>query len=177
MKSKFVKVCLIILAVMYLMIMFILLFGKGIHARSVRMNEVAEQGYCTIVLSYCNFKPFVSIHSYIQNLRTMDFGDFSFVQLIGNTFMMFPLGVFLPCFWKKQKKFGVFVLTCFLSILCVEILQVLTLLGSFDVDDLILNMIGCSIGFLSYHLLNAILTRVTLNKQNSDCHRKEKSHE
>ena len=86
--------------------------------------------------------------------------------------MMFPLGVFLPCFWKKQKKFGVFVLTCFLSILCVEILQVLTLLGSFDVDDLILNLIGCSIGFLSYHLLNAILTRVTRNKQNPDLSQK-----
>ena len=172
MKSKVVKICLIILAVMYLMIMFILLFGKGIHARSVRMDEVAEQGYCTIVLSHCNFKPFVSIHSYIQNFTTMDFGDFSFKQIIGNTFMMFPLGVFLPCFWKKQKKFGVFVLTCFLSILCVEILQVLTLLGSFDVDDLILNLIGCSIGFLSYHLLNAILTRVTRNKQNPDLSQK-----
>jgi hypothetical protein len=64
MKSKVVKVCLTILTVMYLMIMFILLFGKGIHALSVRMDEVAEQGYCTIVLSHCNFKPFVSILSY-----------------------------------------------------------------------------------------------------------------
>ena len=87
-----------------LMIMFILLFGKGIHARSVRMNEVAEQGYCTIVLSYCNFKPFVSIHSYIQNLTTMDIGDFSFKQIIGNTFMIWNVE---PDFNTKMKIYAV----------------------------------------------------------------------
>ena len=32
-------------------------------------------------------------------------------------------------------------------ILCVELLQLATMLGSCDIDDLILNVIGASLGF------------------------------
>ncbi|PIC76152.1 hypothetical protein CSV74_12850 [Sporosarcina sp. P19] len=38
--------------------------------------------------------------------------------------------------------------TCFLLIVSIESIQFFAYLGSFDVDDIILNMISCFIGFL-----------------------------
>ena len=32
------------------------------------------------------------------------------------------------------------------------VVQLFTLLGSFDIDDLILNLIGMTLGFIGYHL-------------------------
>ena len=58
-----------------------------------------------------------------------------------------PLGVFLPLLMRKLRRFWRFLLVCALTIALVETAQALLLVGSADVDDLILNLCGVSIGF------------------------------
>ncbi len=45
------------------------------------------------------------------------------------------------------------------SILLIEIFQFFTNLGSFDVDDIILNMIGIVCGYLMFQIINRIAVR------------------
>ena len=40
------------------------------------------------------------------------------------------------------------------AVICVEICQMLTLLGRCDIDDLILNLLGTALGYGTYRLLN-----------------------
>ena len=49
-----------------------------------------------------------------------------------------------------MRNFFVFLLTCTLSITLVEVLQLVTLLGSLDIDDLILNLFGMLVGYLFF---------------------------
>ena len=74
------------------------------------------------------------------------------VNLAGNVIMFVPLGFLMPCIWERMHKFGWHFLCMVLSILAVELLQLATGLGSCDVDDLILNLVGTTMGFGLYRL-------------------------
>ena len=69
------------------------------------------------------------------------------VNLAGNVVMFIPLGFFLPCLWPRLRSLGRFLLTTVAVIIAIEIVQLLTLLGSCDIDDLILNTLGALIGW------------------------------
>lgn len=67
--------------------------------------------------------------------------------IIFNMLMFTPLGFLLPLFWKKAEKFKV---TFFVSIgltICIEIIQLLTGTGIFELDDLFHNCIGSLFGY------------------------------
>ncbi len=72
------------------------------------------------------------------------------LNVIGNICVFIPLGVFLPKLFARCRNFLlVAVLSLELS-LCVEVIQLVTKVGSFDVDDLLLNTIGGILGYLLY---------------------------
>ena len=74
------------------------------------------------------------------------------INLVGNVVMFIPLGLFLPLVFQKLRSFWGMLLWAFLIISAVELTQLFTLVGSCDVDDLILNLCGASLGYLLYHL-------------------------
>ena len=61
--------------------------------------------------------------------------------------MFVPLGIFLPGLWQKLRRFWKTLLLSALIVAAAEIVQMLTLLGSCDVDDLLLNLIGVMLGY------------------------------
>ena len=75
-----------------------------------------------------------------------------FINLTGNVLLFVPAGWLLPKLWKRQRNFFRFFATSFLSLLLVETTQLFSLLGRFDVDDLILNLIGMTVGFLLFFI-------------------------
>ena len=72
------------------------------------------------------------------------------VNLLGNIVLFIPLGVFLPKLWTPLQQFWKTLLAVAGIIALVEIVQVLTLLGRCDIDDLILNLTGAAIGYGLY---------------------------
>ena len=74
------------------------------------------------------------------------------INLVGNVVMFIPLGFFLPLLWESLRKLWKTVLWVALIITAVELAQLLTLVGSCDVDDLILNLTGASLGYGLYKL-------------------------
>lgn len=80
-------------------------------------------------------------------------GIHSFYNLAGNVLGFMPAGFFIPILWEKRRGFLFTVCVTFEMSLTVEVLQLLLRVGSFDVDDLLLNTLG---GILGYLLLRMV---------------------
>ena len=55
--------------------------------------------------------------------------------------------------WAKLRKLWRTLLTTGLIITLVELIQLFTLVGSCDIDDLILNLLGAAMGYGIYKLI------------------------
>lgn len=91
-----------------------------------------------------NLVPFRTISEYFVKGDLRRF----VVNIAGNTVCLMPLAILLPLNFKKQRKTGIFLLSCALIVAAVEILQFATLSGSCDIDDLILNVGGAFLLYL-----------------------------
>lgn len=78
-----------------------------------------------------------------------------YTNLAGNVLIFVPFGFFLPMASKYRSFFNTLFYSFGLS-LCVETFQLFTRVGSFDVDDLLLNTIGGLVGFILFSICNAI---------------------
>lgn len=68
----------------------------------------------------------------------------------GNLVAFIPFGILFP--WLYRLTFARFITLFFLLIIVAETIQALTLLGSFDINDALLNTLGAAIGFGAYKL-------------------------
>ncbi len=98
---------------------------------------------------FVNLVPFESIYSvYIKGF----FGGyvsakFMLLNLLGNLCAFAPFAFFLPLFVKPLRRWYLFLPAVTLAILAVEGLQLLFMVGSCDIDDLILNLFGAMLAF------------------------------
>lgn len=74
------------------------------------------------------------------------------INLGGNIIMFIPLGFLLPRVFPHLTSLPRVLLVTAVLITAVEITQLFTLVGSCDIDDLILNIIGSAIGY-GFHLI------------------------
>jgi glycopeptide antibiotics resistance protein len=94
-----------------------------------------------------NFIPFATIADYFATENT----GISLRNLVGNVIIFIPLGILLPILIQRFRKIIVILLVSFGFSLLVETIQLLfSMLGSFDVDDLILNTSGALIGYWGF---------------------------
>lgn len=112
-----------------------------------------------------NFIPFETIRGYIIALiyrRNEHLIYNAFINLCGNIVAFIPLGLFLPCLWKKLQLLKNLLLCSGITVLTIELIQLVTLRGSCDIDDFILNLFGILLGFLSWKGLSRTLLKWTL---------------
>ncbi|MDE6425566.1 MAG: VanZ family protein, partial [Ruminococcus sp.] len=69
-------------------------------------------------------------------------------NFIGNIVLFIPWGFFIPFYFKDLRTSKQFVITTLIAILLIESVQLFTMLGMFDIEDVILNLVGAYIGFL-----------------------------
>ncbi len=74
------------------------------------------------------------------------------INLFGNVIMFVPLGFLLPLTFRRLTTLWKALLTTVFLITAVELLQLFTLVGSCDIDDLILNLFGAAIGYGLFRL-------------------------
>lgn len=87
-----------------------------------------------------------------------------FSNLFGNILIFMPYGYFLTMAGKRKSFFRTLFYSMGLS-LGVEVMQLLTKVGSFDVDDILLNTVGGVIGFLIYMTGDLIGRRHVRNRK------------
>ncbi len=116
-----------------------------------------------------NLIPFKEIKRFIMWSLESDYGFKSMVlNIFGNVFFFTPLGFFVPALYTfKNKGLWTFVISL-MTTLSVEIIQLITKIGSFDVDDIILNTFGAVIGYYLYLVAKFIWSKGNLYQRKKD---------
>ena len=78
-----------------------------------------------------------------------------FANLFGNILIFVPYGFFISMASRSRGFFKTLFFSMGLS-LCVEVTQLFTRVGSFDVDDILLNTIGGVIGYIVFLMCNGV---------------------
>ncbi len=140
----------IILVVTLIAYLFILLNVTVFRSTITMFNNIflAENNYITSVqtaLEQANFKPFHAVHYYlISQQEPLKVG---IANTLGNVLLFIPLGIFLPLLWMRFRSIKSVLLAISFTSLLIEITQLLTATGVFDVDDILLNTFGGVIGY------------------------------
>lgn len=78
-----------------------------------------------------------------------------------NILMFLPFGIVLPFILNHFKQNVLFSIVFGISLsLCIEIIQLVFRIGTFEIDDIIFNTFGCLIGLLSFSLFKVINNKV-----------------
>ena len=95
-----------------------------------------------------NFIPFKEIFRY-------EFGSKVFMHnIIGNIILFIPFGYFVSHIMKTRNPFPMIIISIITS--CTIEFTQLKIGRTFDVDDIILNMIGCVCGYLIYLFIDTL---------------------
>jgi glycopeptide antibiotics resistance protein len=111
---------------------------------------------------FVNFIPFKTILIVIERNP---------IQLIGNFLLLLPLGIFYPLMRTNNVKFKRMFFTGFFISLIIETIQLLGSLAIgvpfrvFDIDDLIVNTIGCITGYCLLKISLPHIVKTNLNSQ------------
>lgn len=151
-----------ILFILYLLILVKVIVFKYPLAQMQEIVAGWQKGVFWEGLSGANFELFKTIKMYI---RYWDYkGLNSFGNLIGNVVAFIPFGFLLPNGWDATKKFWVCLLLGFLLVLGIELFQLFSAFGVFDVDDVLLNCVGVTLGFIFYKMLKLFKPESSLIK-------------
>ncbi|MFJ8520715.1 VanZ family protein [Lysinibacillus xylanilyticus] len=99
-----------------------------------------------------NLVPFRTINIYTSDINS----GIPFINILGNIIPFIPMGFIIPMAFSSLRSFMKTMITCLLLICSIETLQLIFYVGSFDVDDIILNQISCIIGFILFKVYKNI---------------------
>lgn len=105
-----------------------------------RMDTILEN------LGSANFRPFKTIKMYIEYSDRLN----SFENIVGNIVAFIPFGMLLPLINTRMRRFYYVAANAFLFIFVIELFQLVSSFGAFDVDDIILNCFGVILGYIAY---------------------------
>ena len=123
----------------------------------IRYRNVEIVDYWDQVSTRINLIPFASMGSMLTTLWGNPRPDVLWVviyNLGGNIGMFLPLGFFLPELWTKYRRFWQCVGAVALVMACVELVQLFTLRGFCETDDVMLNVLGGAMGYGIWEFFN-----------------------
>ena len=111
------------------------------------MGRTPQDGYVY------NLTPLKEIKRFMKYIWDNDaLGRAARLNIFGNIIAIIPFGIYLP--YTSESKLGfisTFLYTFSLS-LTIELVQLITKVGSCDVDDIILNALGGVIGYILWYI-------------------------
>ena len=111
------------------------------------MGRTPQDGYVY------NLTPLKEIKRFMKYIWDNDaLGSAARLNIFGNIIAFMPFGIYLP--YTSESKLGfisTFLYTFSLS-LTIELVQLITKVGSCDVDDIILNTLGGVIGYILWYI-------------------------
>jgi glycopeptide antibiotics resistance protein len=144
--NKF-KILEILLFIIYLILLVYFLFFAESMGRTISNREY----------SY-NLVPFKEIKRFIKYYKELGMTAV-LTNIVGNIVCFIPFGFMLPILSTKIRKLILVGLVSFELSIVIEVAQLIFKVGSFDVDDLLLNTLGGMVGFLIYSITNRIIRK------------------
>lgn len=146
--SKGKRPILIIVFALYCMALAYLTLLKGIGA-------TFDMSYAKYLKASSNFIPFFSFYVFITTpYKSEVVVKYFIINLAGNLLLFLPWGLLLPSIAGRLRGFGRFFAFTSIVIIVIELLQLFLMLGSADIEDYLLNIIGAVTGFFLYRKLD-----------------------
>ncbi|WP_058306136.1 VanZ family protein [Gracilibacillus massiliensis] len=157
-KHKIYRIVLWLIFISFLLLSsFLLIFERIIVRINDYFNGIEGNRYHTtvsddasLVESFwdnANLIPFSNTYHYLTGSDYFPLVVI-FNNIIGNILVILPLGLLLPLLFETYRKFSKLVVTVTVLTVLVEVTQITLRIGQFDVDDIILNVVGGVIGYL-----------------------------
>jgi glycopeptide antibiotics resistance protein len=115
-----------------------------------------------------NFIPFRSIIDYFtiaySPYQTFVEGlEINMVNFVGNLLMLTPLGFFVPSLWKKKRNM---LAVLWIGAMCSATIETIQFFigRTSDIDDIILNSVGVTMGYLLYWSATHFLTFMSVRE-------------
>lgn len=144
-----------VLFVLYLLLLAYLVFLSPAFGRN-----------SGVVREY-NLIPLRTIKNYIKYRAYVNI-DIFLINILGNIIAFMPMGFFIPIMFRSKRSL-IEVLFFSLAIsFIIEIIQYQLVVGSFDVDDIILNTLGGAIGYIIFLVIYAIY-KLKMKKHSRRC--------
>ena len=164
--KKILKVNLIIYFIIYTVIIITLTLYDEIFGRNgLVIADWNRNLLKTYINTSFNIIPFKTINLFINGYMNglVTFRDFS-INIFGNICVLMPYGILIPLIFKRVDKYYEFLVLMVFFVILIEVFQFITLSGSFDIDDLILNVLGASIIYFVYKIkfINKLINKVFL---------------
>ncbi|WP_300672866.1 VanZ family protein [Soonwooa sp.] len=135
---KFLKTSFRILIIPYsILLLYFMFLGFGREVMSINIVRL---------------KPLASTIRFVEN--TLFIKDI-LINIFGNLFMFLPFG-FMAWIFPKYYDYRTLLIGFVFVLVILEALQYFTRLGVFDIDDILLNSIGMSLGFLLMNFFERI---------------------
>lgn len=134
-------------AAMYIAMLVFLLF--------FREPAFSDETYWGQLKHHINPIPFRTIKLYLRSLERSSHPRLirlAHINLLGNIILFVPLGLFPPLLWNGMRRLWKTALLAAGVMAAIELLQMLLLVGTCDVDDLILNVLGAALGYGLFRL-------------------------
>lgn len=136
----------VLFLIIYLVVLSYVCFWSEAYGRTGQIEYHYNLVPFKEIMRFYTYRDLVGVQAFLLNL-------------FGNVLAFVPFGFMIPIIsWKNRKFIRILGLTFLLS-LFIECIQLLFRVGSFDVDDLILNTLGGVIGFVIFWIMNEIRRR------------------
>jgi len=169
-KNKIVKTTTWIAFGLYALLACSMLFWDSMLRRTNWSQYMQNLPY---LKNSINLIPFKEISFYAVNVFTSQSvpSGYALQSILGNLVAFAPMGFFLPVLFKRQRKLWVFTLTILGLLVLVETAQLFLMVGSCDIDDIILNAAGAllvygvlKLRFFSNRLIKLGFTSISPHK-------------
>ena len=138
----------------YILLIVSLLFFRNRYAGGLSIAEYMSR--------FSNFVPFKTIKMYVTYFFAGKINKgIVYRNIFGNVLLFMPFSAFLYCLFPKMRNLISNLSVVLFCILTTEVVQLLFKIGSIDIDDVILNMLGAFLGFL---IVNASPFRMFVKK-------------
>lgn len=165
MKANFIWLFLIYVIVVIDFTLISESFGRNIsNIFSLSKPQIKEY-----ITENTNVVPFGTVRLYINAYKADNIEHYIvFENLIGNFFVFMPFAFFLPIICDKVNSALVFAGLISATVIIIELLQIVFLTGSADIDDFILNVAGAmaAFGILKIKAVKRFVRKIA---RRSDC--------
>ncbi len=125
-----------------------------------RLVDIAASWSSDVIfegLGNANFEPLKTIKMYIKYSDRLN----SFENLAGNILAFVPFGMMLPLIGTNLRRFAIVFFNGIVFVLGIEVFQLISAFGAFDVDDVILNCLGIVLGYVIYAVSRGFFPALT----------------
>ncbi|MCI8370813.1 MAG: VanZ family protein [Lachnospiraceae bacterium] len=142
----------VVITLLFILYMILFLFAVLIMDRSIKDEYQYNLVLFDEIKRYFRYRELVGNWIFLRNI-------------LGNVVGFIPLGMFWPYVFPKMKNPVLVTLVCFECSLVIEVIQLTFKIGSFDVDDLLLNTVGGILGCITYYVWMAVWRRIHVQKK------------